>query len=70
MKVIVNPTTCIASGNCGLTAPRVFANREENDGFVSLLDEHPPRSEWDAVREAVALCPSATLSIEEEDADV
>lgn len=68
MKVIVNPNTCVASGNCGLIAPRVFANRDEDDGFVSLLDAHPPQSEWDAVREAVALCPSATISIEEDSA--
>lgn len=64
MKVTVNPTTCIASGNCSLTAPKVFANLEENDGFVSVLDENPPASEWPAVREAEDLCPSATIQIE------
>lgn len=66
MKVTVNPTTCIASGNCGHTAPRVFANREEDGGFVSVLDEHPPESEWAAVREAEKLCPSATIQVEDE----
>lgn len=66
MKVTVNPMTCIASGNCSRTAPRVFANRQEDDGFVSLLDENPPESEWPAVREAEALCPSATIRIVED----
>ncbi|GAB3806217.1 ferredoxin [Humibacter antri] len=67
MKVTVNPTTCIASGNCSRTAPRVFANREEDDGFVSVLDEHPPPPEWVAAREAEDLCPSATIHIEDDD---
>lgn len=68
MKVTVNPTTCIASGNCGFTAPNVFANREEDDGFVSVLDATPPEREWDAVREAEMLCPSATIHLYEDDA--
>ncbi|WP_156759361.1 ferredoxin [Microbacterium karelineae] len=68
MKVTINPTTCVASENCSLIAPRVFANREEDDGFVSVIDAHPPRSEWAAAREARDLCPSATIWIEE-DAD-
>lgn len=68
MKVTVNPTTCIASGNCSRTVPRVFANREEDGGFVSVLDESPPESEWDAVRDAEELCPSATIHTED-DAD-
>jgi ferredoxin len=66
MNVTVNPTTCIASGNCSRTAPEVFANLEENDGFVSVLDENPPESEWAAVREAEALCPSATIQVDED----
>ncbi|HEU4806806.1 MAG TPA: ferredoxin [Homoserinimonas sp.] len=65
MKVTVYPTTCIASANCSRTAPKVFANLEENDGFVSVLDENPPESEWAAVREAENLCPSATIRVEE-----
>jgi len=69
MKVNVNPTTCIASGNCSLTAPRVFANLDENDGFVSVIDENPPKSEWAAVREAEDLCPSATIHVDEDDTD-
>ncbi|MFD5225444.1 ferredoxin [Microbacterium sp. NPDC058342] len=69
MNVTTNPTTCIASGNCSHTAPRVFANLDENGGFVSVLDEHPPESEWAAAREAARLCPSATIHIENDDVD-
>jgi ferredoxin len=66
MKVTINPATCIASGNCSRTAPRVFANLEENGGFVSVIDDNPPESEWPAVREAEDLCPSATIHIDDE----
>ncbi|MDQ0612871.1 ferredoxin [Microbacterium sp. W4I4] len=70
MKVTANPTTCIASGNCSRTAPRVFANLEENHGFVSILNEHPEDSDWAAVREAESLCPSATIRIEDDSDDI
>ncbi len=66
MRVTVR-NTCIASGNCGLIAPNVFANREEDGGFVRVLEEHPPASEWAAVREAESLCPSATIHVTEDD---
>ncbi|RPF20754.1 ferredoxin [Myceligenerans xiligouense] len=65
MRVTIDPTTCIAAGICGRTAPRVFANREEDDGYVSVIDENPPESDWAAAREAEVLCPSATIRIEE-----
>ncbi|QGH70598.1 ferredoxin [Pseudactinotalea sp. HY158] len=64
MLISVNHDTCVASGNCGRIAPAVFANRLEDDGFVRLLDESPPESEWPAARRAARLCPSATIRIE------
>lgn len=69
MRVTINPATCIASGNCSRTAPRVFANLDEDDGFVSLIDEDPPEADWASVREAAELCPSATIRIEEDGPD-
>ncbi len=68
MKVTVSENICIASGNCSMVAPHVFANPPEEGGFVRLLDSNPPASEWDAVREAESLCPAATIRIDEEDA--
>ena len=70
MRVAANPTTCIASGNCSRTAPRVFANLDEDGGFVRVIDEHPPEAEWASAREAENLCPSATIIIEEDVGDV
>lgn len=66
MKVTVNHATCIASGNCGRTAPKVFSNPPEEGGFVELITDDPPESEWGAVREAENLCPSATIRIEDD----
>lgn len=65
MKVSANYDTCIASGNCGYIAPNVFQNLEEHGGFISLITEHPPESEWPAVRRAKRLCPSGTIFIDE-----
>lgn len=64
MNVIIHQKLCIASGNCGVVAPEVFANPESRDGFVKLLDAQPPESEWAAVRQAEYLCPSGTIEIQ------
>jgi len=63
MKVKVHQRMCVASGNCGYVAPRVFENPESRGGFVKLVDANPPESEWSAVREAGYLCPSGTIQI-------
>ena len=60
----INPTTCSASGTCGRRAPSAFANRDEDGGFVRVLDENPPQPEWAAAREAEELCPSATIRLQ------
>lgn len=57
MKIVTHQRLCVASGNCGFVAPKVFANPPKRDGFVKLLDANPPASEWAAVRQAEYLCP-------------
>ncbi|RBP67033.1 ferredoxin [Brevibacterium sanguinis] len=64
MEITVHSSMCVASGNCGHVAPAVFANPEENDGFVELLDAHPPESQWVPAREAEYLCPSKAIQID------
>ena len=54
---------CIGAGMCVLTAGAVFD--QDDDGIVVLLDEHP--ADEAAVRDAVANCPSAALSLTEEE---
>jgi ferredoxin len=65
MKVIVDQNKCVASGQCVLTAPEVFDQREE-DGIVVLLAENPPEGLADDVRQAVALCPAQAIWVEEQ----
>ncbi|MFI1760684.1 ferredoxin [Streptomyces sp. NPDC020800] len=66
MKVIVDQNKCVASGQCVLTAPEVFDQREE-DGIVVLLAENPPERLADDVRQAAALCPAQAIWVEEEE---
>ncbi|MEU5304305.1 ferredoxin [Streptomyces noursei] len=66
MKVIVDQNKCVASGQCVLTAPEVFDQREE-DGIVVLLAENPPEGLVDDVRQAVALCPAQAIWLEEQE---
>ncbi|MCC5480538.1 ferredoxin [Streptomyces barringtoniae] len=66
MKVIVDQNKCVASGQCVLSAPDVFDQREE-DGIVVLLTEKPPDGLADDVRQAAALCPAQAIWVEEEE---
>jgi ferredoxin len=52
---------CIGSGNCVLTAPRVF-DQDDDEGLVVVLttSEVDP-ADAAAVRDAVAHCPSGAL---------
>jgi ferredoxin len=62
MRVIVDQSKCVASGQCVVTAGAVFDQREE-DGVVFLLDASPPPELHDAVRRAAALCPAQVISL-------
>ncbi|MFE7431720.1 ferredoxin [Streptomyces tendae] len=50
------------AGQCLLAAPAVF-DQDEQDGLVRILDENPPASQSDAVREALRACPSGALAL-------
>ena len=65
MKVTADQNICASSGQCVAIAPRVFDQRDE-DGVVVVLDENPPIELADAVRQAVAVCPSGAIKIVEE----
>jgi ferredoxin len=64
MKVIIDQEKCVASGQCVLSAPDVFDQRED-DGIAILLDETPPEDQADDVRTAAALCPALAIQIKE-----
>ena len=62
MKVIVDQNKCVASGQCVLSAPEVFDQREE-DGVVVLLTSSPGPAEADGVRHAARVCPAQVIEV-------
>lgn len=62
MRVTIDRTKCVGSGNCIMTAPAVFS--QDDDGIVTLLDATPPESEHEAVRTAIEICPARVISSE------
>ncbi|MEV6284781.1 ferredoxin [Kribbella sp. NPDC051770] len=62
MKVTVDQSTCIASGQCVLTTPEVFDQRDD-DGIVVLVTADPPNSLTGEVHEAAALCPARAIQV-------
>jgi ferredoxin len=66
MKVEVDQEACVGSGQCVLTAPDVFDQRDE-DAIVELLDATPPREQWQATRNAAAGCPAAAIAVRDDE---
>lgn len=65
MKVVVDFDECASNAVCMGILPEVFEVRD--DGFLYVLDEHPPESLSEKLREAVNGCPTGAISISEED---
>lgn len=64
MKVTVDTDKCIASGQCVMTAPDVFDQRDE-DGIVVLRNANPPAELAADVRQAAAVCPALAIDVED-----
>ena len=64
MRITIDEDKCCAAGQCVLSAPEVFDQRDE-DGIVVLLQEQPPESEHENTRNAAALCAAAAITVEE-----
>lgn len=64
MKVVVDFDKCQSNALCMGVAPEVFEVRDDN--FLYVLDEHPDEELRGKVEEAVALCPTQAISIEED----
>lgn len=65
MKVAVHEERCVGSGNCVLTAPRIF-DQSDDTGTVVLLDGNPPPELERQAREAANLCPGQAISVSAE----
>jgi ferredoxin len=64
IKIHVDEHKCVGAGQCVMTAPEVFDQREE-DGVVILLQDHAENALEPAVRKAAKLCPALAIRVEE-----
>ncbi|KPI22400.1 protein of unknown function DUF1271 [Actinobacteria bacterium OK074] len=62
MKINVDRDRCVGAGQCVLAAASVFD--QSDDGLVELLSPEPAQEQYDAVREAELICPSAAIEIQ------
>jgi len=63
VRVTADRDVCIGAGMCVLTAPAVFD--QTDDGLVEVLVDEPDGADAAAVRDAVNLCPSGALRVED-----
>ena len=64
MKVTIDIDKCIGAGQCVLSAPDVFDQRDE-DGLVVLLNPTPSAGQAADVKHAAALCPAMAIIVED-----
>jgi len=64
MKIIADLDRCVGAGQCVLTEPALFDQSPE-DGTVVVLDDQPSGDLAGAAYDAVRVCPSQALSIQE-----
>jgi ferredoxin len=64
MHITVDEAKCCAAGQCVFAAPELFDQRED-DGIVILLAANPPEDQWEAARQAAAVCPALAIVVEE-----
>ncbi|SMX93714.1 MULTISPECIES: ferredoxin [unclassified Brevibacterium] len=62
MRIELDQDACIGAGNCVITAPDLFDQRDD-DGVAFLLEENPSPEQESSAKEAEALCPAAAIRI-------
>ena len=63
MRVVVDYDLCESNALCMDAAPEVFEVRD--DDFLYVLDENPPETMRAKVEEAVRICPTQAIKIED-----
>ncbi|KOU00689.1 ferredoxin [Streptomyces sp. NRRL F-5755] len=61
MKIDIDTSVCIGSGQCVLTAPGVFT--QDDDGFSTLLPGREDGAGDPLVREAARACPVQAITV-------
>ncbi|MEK8141986.1 ferredoxin [Streptomyces sp. M10(2022)] len=62
MNVHLDQDKCVASGQCVLSAPTVFDQRDE-DGIAVLLTAEPAAEDTGDVQQAAMVCPALAIRI-------
>jgi ferredoxin len=63
VKVLADRDVCIGAGMCVMTAEAVFD--QDDDALVVVLTDEIPDTEQQRVGNAVRLCPSGALSLQD-----
>jgi ferredoxin len=63
VRVVVDYDACASNAVCMGLLPQVFEVRD--DGFLYVLEEHPPESMREELEVAVQSCPTGAISIVE-----
>lgn len=61
MRVVVDFDTCQSNAVCMSIVPEVFEVRD--DGYLYILDEHPPEGLRQRLEQAVAACPTQSITL-------
>jgi ferredoxin len=64
VKVVVDYDRCASNAVCMSLLPQIFEVRD--DGYLYVLDEHPPESLREQLEEAVRSCPTQAISLADE----
>lgn len=62
-KVVVDRAICLKAGQCYYLQPSVF--RADSQGWPEIVVEHPEGGELEAAEDAVEICPSGAITIED-----
>lgn len=64
MRIVVDRDKCTGLGMCEAEAPDLF--EVQDDGTLTVLDEHPSSAQRDEAEAAVMSCPTEALTLVED----
>lgn len=62
-KVVVDRAICLKAGQCYYLQPGVF--RADAQGWPEIIVERPEGDELEAAEDAVEICPSGAITVED-----
>jgi ferredoxin len=63
LRICIDKARCIGVGMCEAVAPEVFA--VQPDGNLELLSDSPGADQRAAVEEAISVCPTGAISVQD-----